>query len=89
MEIGGRFRVAAAAGWLMEEITEDIEKEKYGEQVQEGEKALVIVEGGVVSNHLGGEEREADDDQEERVEEWAGDEQACSEIYLSVKCNLV
>ena len=53
----------------MEEITEDIEKEKYGEQVQEGEKALVIVEGGVVSNHLGGEEREADDDQEERVEE--------------------
>ena len=33
------------------------------------------MEGGVVSDHLGGEECEADDDQQERVEERAGDEQ--------------
>ena len=82
LEVGGRFRVSAAAGRLVEEITEDIEEEKYGEQVQEGEEALVIVEGGVVSDHLWGEEREADDDQEERIEEWAGDEQTRSEKYL-------
>ena len=37
------------------------------------------MEGGVVSDHLGGQEREADDDQEERVEERAGDEQTSSE----------
>ena len=82
MEVGGGFRVATAASGLVEEITENVEEEKYGEQVQEGKKALVIVEGGVVGDHLGGEEREADDDQEERVEEWAGNEQACSEKYL-------
>ena len=75
MEVGGRLRVSSAASGLVQEITEDIEEEKYWEQVQEGEEALIIVEGGVVSDHLGGEEREADDDQQERVEERAGDEQ--------------
>ena len=79
MEVGGRLRVSSAASGLVQEITEDIEEEKYWEQVQEGEEALIIVEGGVVSDHLGGEEREADDDQQERVEERAGDEQTSSE----------
>ena len=52
LEVGGGFRVASAASGLVKEVTENIEEEKYGEQVQEGEKALVIMEGGVVSDHL-------------------------------------
>ena len=79
LEVGGRLRVTSAAIGLVQEITEDVEEEKYWEQVQEGEEALIIVEGGVVRDHLGGQEREADDDQEERVEERAGDEQTSSE----------
>ena len=75
LEVGGGFRVASAASGLVKEVTENIEEEKYGEQVQEGEKALVIMEGGVVSDHLWGQERQADDDQQERVQEGARDEQ--------------
>ena len=79
LEVGGRFWVTSAACGLVQEVTKNIEEEKYGEQVQEGEEALVIVEGGVVGDHLGGQEREADDDQQERVEERAGDEQTSPE----------
>ena len=45
------------------------------------------MEGGVVSHHLGGQERQADDDQQERVQEWAGDEQTRPEKWSWVKCS--
>ena len=85
LEVGGGLGVASAAGGLVEEVTKNIEEEKYGEQVQEGEEALVIMEGGVVCDYLGGQERETDDDQQERVQEWAGDEQTRPEKCLWVK----
>lgn len=45
------------------------------------------MEGGVVGDHLGGQERETDDDQQERVQEWAGDEQTRPEKWSWVKCS--
>ena len=54
---------------------EDIEEEEDGEQVQEGEEALVVVERAVVGDDLAGEERHADDHQQERVQTRARDEQ--------------
>ena len=76
----------------MEQVAEDVEEEEDGEQVQEGEEALIVVERAgeegedrlppdapVVRDDLAGEEGDADYDQEEGVEAGARDEQALSE----------
>ena len=79
LKVGCWFGVAATARGLVKKITEDVEEEEDGEQVQEGEEALVVVEGTVVCDHLAGEECEADDDQQDGVQTGAGYEQTCPE----------
>jgi hypothetical protein len=44
LEVGGGLRVAAAAGGLVQQVAEHVEQEEDGEQVQEGEEALVVVQ---------------------------------------------
>ena len=75
LKVGCWFGVAATARGLVKKVTEDVEEEEDGEQVQEGEEALVVVERAVVGDDLAGEERHADDHQQERVQTRARDEQ--------------
>ena len=79
LKVGCWFGVAATARGLVKKVTEDVEEEEDGEQVQEGEEALVVVERAVVGDDLAGEERETDDDEKDCVQTGASDEQTCPE----------